>query len=125
MVGVGLERCILGKGEGCSLKANLGKRERESKKRNEGWNGMEGWAEDGKEGRASCSSVTCILVPGEAERRSAQTFAGVFFSPRKAEEEERWRGRRGRKGRERREKDSGKTWFLMVWVCRRAKRSKF
>lgn len=80
MVGVGLERCILGKGDGCSLKANLGKRERESKKRNEGWNGMEGWAEDGKEGRASCSSVTCILVPGEAERRSAQTFAGVFFS---------------------------------------------
>lgn len=53
-------------------------RERESKKRNEGWDGIEGWAEDGKEGRASCSSVTRILVPGEAERRSAQTFAGAF-----------------------------------------------
>lgn len=74
MVGVGLERCILEGREGCALKANLGERERESKKRNEGW------AEDGKEGRASCSSVTRILVPGEAERRSAQTFAGAFFS---------------------------------------------
>lgn len=80
MVGVGLERCILEGREGCALKANLGERERESKKRNEGWDGIEGWAEDGKEGRASCSSVTRILVPGEAERRSAQTFAGAFFS---------------------------------------------
>lgn len=56
-------------------------RERErAKKETKGGDGIEGWAEDGKEGRASCSSVTRILVPGEAERRSAQTFAGAFFS---------------------------------------------
>lgn len=103
-------------GRGCALKANLG----ESEKRNEGWvrgDGIEGWAEDGKEGRgASCSSVTCILVPGEAERRSAQTFAGAF-SRRKKDGGGEGEGRRGKKIQ--------RTWFLMVWVCRRAKRSKF
>lgn len=118
MVGVGLERCILEGREGSALKANLGERERESKKRNEGWDGIEGWAEDGKEGRASCSSVTRILVPGEAERRSAQTFAGLLLRGR-------WRKKDGGDERGKREEDSGKTWFLMVWVCRRTKRSKF
>lgn len=88
-------------------------RERKKKRRD----GIEGWAEDGKEGRgASCSSVTCILVPGEAERRSAQTFAGAF-SRRKKDGGDEGEGRRGKKIQ--------RTWFLMVWVCRRAKRSKF
>lgn len=71
-------------------------RERESKKRNEGWDGIEGWAEDGKEGRASCSSVTRILVPGEAERLALRLLPGPS-SPRKVEEE-RWRGRKREEG---------------------------